>query len=58
MSNIEYITGGVLGLILGVAIGGCIVNFTGIKSNSIVKPEITIECLNNKCDTTYVYKNK
>lgn len=58
MYNIEYITGVITGVILGIVTGVCIVNHIGISSDSFIKPEITIKCTNNKCDTTYLYKSK
>ena len=28
----------------------------GLKSKKPMKPTIKVECINNKCDTTYIYK--
>ena len=44
--------------IIGMVIGSDIQLEIGTQSKKPIKPTIKVECINGKCDTTYIYKTK
>lgn len=53
-----FVFGGVLMIAMSIVLGREFQTLEGTHSTKPIKPITIVECINGKCDTTYIYRTK